>query len=707
MLFEWRVGQRGLLQRIALGAVVASVLVLSAASPVRSAPAPRTAPSSAASASPCVYYAPTEAITGARGSASAIGWAGNYQGVVTCLGGSFYVQSGIERRFGFGIYGGGPTSWADAAGYLPAQITSFRRFGTNVEITEFADELLLGGRAFVAVYCRVAITNPTGREVVADPAPTPGLIDLHAASDSVAAHASVAHDYVVAVDRFGRTYPWPSAAALRGAGSFDQHFAHMHAFWDAQLSHIAQVNVPDQGLNNAYRSGFIYTEIARSGNDLDTGVNNYEMEFSHDVIGILANRFTQGDYEDARALLLEARSVVGVEAQYEDGVWTYSWPWAIYLLKTGDRSFVKANLHQSGPAGAADEPSIAQTAHQIAHDRTGPNGIMGVTNDIDSDGYWTVDNFEALMGLASYRYLAHAVGDVEETRWATNEYRSLLGSVNRTLAATMHRYGLDYLPCGMLEPNTSNRCTKPEDANWASPLSGRWPWDAQLFGAPVSGPGVAMIDATYAYGFGRLVGKLPAGTFGGFPGDYYSSGYNAGYGNAGLMSTNYRDQGILGYEFMLSHTQSGPYSWWESVSAPVAGSPWVGSHPASGQGSSPHTWGIANANKILLDSVVSATSSDSLIVGRGVPDTWIAPGCTISVTNFPTTGNRRIGVTITAGDRSVTLKVHGSFPAGGVLFELPAFVHNIASSSAGTISQRTGTVTLTGDTKAVTVHLVR
>ena len=115
------------------------------------------------------------------------------------------------------------------------------------------------------------------------------------------------HDYVVAVDRFRADGAWPTAEALLAAGSFDQHFAHMRAFWNAQLSGIAQVHVPDQRLNDSYRSGYIYTQIARSGNDLDTGVNNYQVEFSHDVIGILANLFTQGDFDDARALLLEAR----------------------------------------------------------------------------------------------------------------------------------------------------------------------------------------------------------------------------------------------------------------------------------------------------------------------------------------------------------------------------------------------------------------
>ena len=96
--------------------------------------------------------------------------------------------------------------------------------------------------------------------------------------------------------------------------------------------------------------------IARSGIHSNTGVNNYEAEFSHDVIGILANLFTQGDYDDAHALLLDARDVVG-SPEYVDGLWTYSWPWAVYLLKTGDLAFVKANFSTSGPAGAT-QPSI-------------------------------------------------------------------------------------------------------------------------------------------------------------------------------------------------------------------------------------------------------------------------------------------------------------------------------------------------------------
>ena len=114
----------------------------------------------------CTYNVATEAVTGADGTASAIGWEGNDQGVVTCLGGTFFVQDGIDRNFGFGIYNGTPTTWADADGYLPAQITTFRLGGAEVSITEFADELVIGGNAYVAVYSRVAVDNPTDHVVV-------------------------------------------------------------------------------------------------------------------------------------------------------------------------------------------------------------------------------------------------------------------------------------------------------------------------------------------------------------------------------------------------------------------------------------------------------------------------------------------------------------------------------------------------------------
>jgi hypothetical protein len=650
----------------------------------------------------CSFNVSTDAFTGAYGTASAIGWEGNATGVTTCLGGSFVVQDGINQQFGFGIYTGASTTWADADGYLPAQVTTFGHAGTKVTITEFADRVVLGGQPFVAVYCRVEVRNPTGHAVVANPGAAAGMVELRTAPDSVPPNGTAVHDYVVAVDRFGNSYPWPSVQSLASAGGFDQHYAHMASFWNQQLAGIAQVDVPDASLNDAYKSGFIYTQIARSGDNLNTGVNGYNMEFDHDVVGILTNLFTQGEFTDSHALLLSARNVMGPQGQYDDGIWTYPLPWAIYLMKTGDLSFVKDNFDTEGPAGAS-QPSIADAAHQIAADRTGPSGIMESTNDLDTVGYWTSDDYEALLGLAAYGYLAKSVGDQTEAAWAAQEYTSLLAATNGTLDATISHYHLDYLPCSMIEPNTANRCVNPEDANWASPLS-LWAWNGSIFGATEGGPGLSMVDATYAYGFKRLRGLLPPDTLGGFPDDYYSSGYNAGYGSAGLASKNYRDQGILSYQFMITNSQSGPYSWWESSTAP-AKTPWIGKHPAAGQGASPHAWGMAQANKVLLDSLAAQQSDGTLIIGRGVPASWLGAHRQIAVENFPTIDGKRLNLRISSSGDSVTLALMGRVTSGPVRFELPSFVKNIASSTAGTVNETTGTVTLAPGTKRVTVRL--
>ena len=661
----------------------------------------------------------SQTVYGTFGDASVIGWTGNSQAVVACLGGSFFVTSAngpgsgstaavTGTTYGYGIYDDSPTTWENSGGYLPALVTTFHRDGARISITNFGDQVTIGGHAYVAVYSRVQVSNPTAQPLSIDPEPSAGLIPLNSAPTAVPPHGSVNHDYAVATDRFGGSYPWPSATALAQAGGFDQHFAHMQAYWDDQLAGIVEVkSLPDESLADAYRTGFIYTQIIRSGDELKTGANGYDMEFSHDVIGILANLFTQGYTTGAHALLDRARSVIGTQSQYDDGVWTYAWPWAIYLLKTGDLSFVKANFATEGPGGQT-EPSIEDTAHLIAADRTGPGGIMEKTNDIDANGYWTIDNYEALMGLAAYRWLAQEVGNTAQATWATTEYASLLAATSTTLDATISAGHLSYLPCSMTEPNTSNRCANAEDANWAAPfLFGRWAWDGYLFDAPLSGPGISLIDATYDYGFARLAGQLPPNTFGGYPTQYYSTAYNAGYGEWGLASTDHRDQGILSYQFMISNGQSGPYSWWESQQFPNPGSPWAGTHPEGGNGSSPHAWGMANANLVLLDSLVAQRADGSLIIGRGVPDGWVTSGKVISLANVPTTDGRHAGLTIRTSGATVTLTLTGQPPAGPVLFQLPAFVGNIAHASAGVVNDQTGTVTLAPTTHTVTVQLDR
>jgi hypothetical protein len=414
----------------------------------------------------------------------------------------------------------------------------------------------------------------------------------------------------------------------------------------------------------------------------------------------LANLFTQGYTTGAHALLDRARYVSGNQPQYFDGVWTYPWVWAIYLLKTGDLSFVKANFATEGPGGKT-EPSIEDTEHVIAADRTGPGGIMQETNDIDANGYWTIDNYEALMGLWAYHWLALQVGDASEASWAGSQYSSLLAATNKTLSATISANHLNYLPCSMVEPNTDNRYVNAEDANWAAPfLFGRWAWDGYLFGAPLSGPGVSLIDATYKYGFGRLAGLLPANTFGGYPTQYWSTAYNAGYGEWAWPARTTGTRGSCRTSSWCPTPRAGRTHGGKASSSrtPAHRGPARIRRPAM-------AWGMANANMVLLDSLAAQRSDGSLIVGRGVPGSWVRDGQVISLANFPATGGRHLGPSIRISGGSVTLSLTGDQPSGPVLFQLPSFVGNIAHASAGTVDEKTGTVTVAPTVRSVTVTL--
>ena len=498
-----------------------------------------------------------------------------------------------------------------------------------MSITNFGDRVVIGGNPYVLIYSRVAVHNPTSQPVTVDPQPSAGLVPLNSAPDQVGPGATVDHDYAVAEDRFGGTYAWPTAAQLAAAGGYDGHFAHMRAFWNSQLAGITQLTLPDSQLVDAYKAGFAYTQIDRSGNALDTGTNGYHAEYEHDVVGILANMFNEGYFTGAHALLDETDRVVGTNTQYSDGTWVYPWLWALYVEKTGDTKFLAARFSSPGPLGASAQPSIEATAQIIAADRTGPGGIIGETSDIDANGYWVSDNYEALLGLAGYEYLAKVLGNTAQEQWAAGEYNSLLQAVNSTLSSTISSNNLDYIPCSMVEPNTANRCSNPEDANWAAPgVYFNWAWNGYLLGAPMTGPegGTAAdwIDKTLSYGFGRVQGMLPANTFGGYPGEgFWSTAYNGAYGAWGLGSNNYRDEGILSLEFLINNDQAGPYSWWEGSTPPSTTTPWIGNHPASGGGASPHSWGIAMGDLGLLDSLVSQRTDGSLIVGRGVPNSWV------------------------------------------------------------------------------------
>src|ERR1700734_802356 len=208
--------------RTAAAGLIAGALALGVsgalAPPGAGAPAPSPAAASSTAAATAAPYscapngpAGNQTIYGTFGDASVIGWTGNTQAVTACLGGSFFVDTSpadggpgsgstaavTGTTYGYGVYNDTATTWTNADGDLPALVTTFHSGGARISITNFGDKVTIGGHAYVAIYSRVAVTNPTAQTLTIDPQASPGLIPLDSAPDAVPPGQTVDHDYVV------------------------------------------------------------------------------------------------------------------------------------------------------------------------------------------------------------------------------------------------------------------------------------------------------------------------------------------------------------------------------------------------------------------------------------------------------------------------------------------------------------------------------
>ncbi len=635
------------------------------------------------------------------GLTSSFGWEGDLNAPIAFIDGSYRLRSRGDAMITFGVPNiPGKIKWSNAEGYLPAFISEYSKDGLAIKVENFADLVVVGGNRFEVAYSRMTVTN-TSSAPARLPRVSNLLTPLNPQATTVGAGQTVVRDYAVAADRFGGTYDWPTAVQLQQLGGFDKHYGHMRQYWNNRLSAIANItDLPDKRLINAYKAGYIYTLIIRDdingAKELHVGENGYDEMFDHDTIGIVSTLLTIGDFTYARDYL----STLPAQLQYDDAKWKYSWPYALYLQRTGDKDFIRSRFE-----------TIKKNTHTIETDRIdGGTGIIKQTDAIDSHGYWTIDNWSALTGLTTYRYLATALGETAEAAWAKAEYDDLLKVATARIEQTMKQYGLDYIPISMVEPNETGPRKDPRDANWASMfLFGRWAWDGYLFGAAQSGTMFDKIDDTYTHGFERR--KDVSDTiynFGGYPHGYFSSAYNAGYGSAALRGEQYRDLGIKSYQYMIDKTMSGPFGWWEGVDYPSADSPWNIDHARGGGGSNQHMWGQSTATKVLFDSLIAEKSDGTVIIGRGVPNEWIRTRQKIGLNSYPVTNGGRLGYRLTTAGKTVTLQLTGntSTPTGYSL-ELPALRNNIAyvAAKGATVNQAAGTIHLPRGTTHVTVVL--
>lgn len=515
-------------------------------------------------------------------------------------------------------------------------------------------------------------------------------------------------DYAIGADRFGGTYDYPESDKIAAQGGYDENYATMKQYWNDRLAPLTELNLPDEQLVNAYKAGFIYTLIIRDDvngkKELHVGENGYDIMYDHDTIGIVASLLTEGDFTYAKEYL----ATLPAQLQYDDAKWKYSWPYALYLSKTGDYDFIREKFD-----------TIKKHTHNVETDRIDDGeGIIKKTNAIDSNGYWLIDNWAALAGLTTYQYLCDEMHDKygeelyqTESQWAQEEYDSLLAVVEKTQKAMRDTYDYPYLSIDMNVPTEDSARGDVRDGNWASMfLFGRWGWDGYLFGAEQEGSEmIGLIDDTYAHGFERREEVSDTiYNFGGYPHGYYSSAYNAGYGSTALRGEEYRDAGIKAYQFMIQNAMSGPFGWWEGVDYQSDDSPWDVAHAKGGGGSCQHMWGQSTASKVLIDALIAEKINDKIIIGRGVPKEWITANQTFSVSNHVVEQGKKVGYAVqTSPDgKEVTITFTGDQTTIPFSVELINFKNNIASVSGNfEFDQEAGIVTVPAGTKSVTVTL--
>jgi hypothetical protein len=698
---------------------------------------------------------------------SAIGWDGNYWPAFSYLSGSYFARgvpttynsggtSLCGAMYSFSIYHTGgnrpaqSVQWTEDSGYLPALTTSFTTGNTAVSIKDFADKATIGGKAVLLVYTRVSVTNHGSSAVTLDPGGTgPNLVRLTSTSlNTVQPQATSNHDYVAAIDTFG-SGALPTASQISsGAPTLDSAYSAMAAYWNGRIAETTTLTLPNtslpntgglanpgNALNNAYKAGTIYNLIMQAGKAQFSGANNYAWLLNHDVPGELEARFETGDFHDAQNLLLTARLSEATNFNehganwYFDGDWKTPAAWALYLAKTNDTAFVSQYFHDDSGGTGAWGPSLYTIMHSIYQGQLSSDGALKASFDNDSSGRWLFDDYSALQGLAAYKYIATRIGNTAEAQYADTAYTSLLSHLNTLLGNNQSANGFSFLPCTVDRPNSANRCNTYNDANWASPVwVGQNQWSTMLEGGTLNGiaGSAAQGDAMYAWGFARLAAKgLPYPTFGAFNG--YSTAYNTAYSSDGLYGTAYRDLPITSYAWQIATTTGGPNAWWEANgSGPSAGNPWIGNHAGPQFGACPYAWPTSAQQQGLIESIAAEgrastgsgpyTFTRPLYIGRGIPNSWVASGQTISASNITNSYNTSAGSRSTYGvslsvakpgaGRVVTVHLTGTLPGGAVAIQLPIFnTVAVTAVSGGSYSSSTHTVTANSGATTVSITL--
>ena len=632
-----------------------------------------------------------------------IGWENDHPKSLTFMGGS--LMPGRKPNIQYTVKVDGKTyhpdefatdrrieiKWYLADGYLPSPISEWDAGSIAVKIQHFANRVL--DKRATAVYTRVSLTNNgcseeklqlninagPEREICLTGKPTTTDCFLSAYETTVPAGKTYSLDFVSLATGTA------SVGELRSAGSFDNNYNKMASYYTSRIGQLTRpVRLPNAKLVELYKAAQIvmWESVVKVENgDLEmrgsggnpAGYYQYDRTFSHDVPNMVAQFIREGDFDLAKGIMeSQYYQKLGreLEQDYLDAIPKYIIPYALYLQFTGDTDYFTPKVKEN----------IKTAAHSIHDYRdfkegSGHYGIMRKSNTLDNKSdYLIVDNFAALHGLAAYEYICEYFKDTAETSWAANEMNDLNKCFNDALDYSMTRRKVDWYMSAF--DDDSYFWTRGYDGNWlgTSLMMSTFPWNASLQGFDLGGTWNEAFDRTIENAIHlRNVSpyNIPERSWGAWWGHEYGACYNTGMGLQTLFSDKHRTLVIENLEFLVDN-QAAPYQWGESFDLGMSEQDWT--RPATDY----ETWGLGYDKQALLESCIAIKTDGRVIIGRGIPAHWSKPGDIIEWQDVRINNNKKLDFKIDFSDKSVTLNLSGDQPQGDIIFNLPAFVNNIA-----------------------------
>ena len=621
--------------------------------------------------------------------------------------------------------------WGMRDGYQPCPVSVWQAGEVEVTVQHFA--VRTPSDDATVVYSQIALANHSDRPVAAtlrinaSPRIHLPLAQAPTRSDT----SSMAYEMVVAV---GASASFDFVSRATGAelavdmpesyGGYEDNYRRMAEAWDARIAGLAHpVRLPHSGIADMYKALqiLLWSCMVRVDDDYEiragapnpARLESYDRTFPHDVPNYVDQFIREGDYELGRQILASSYYRVLNSSDvadwgglnYMDTIGKFLLPYAQYLQNTGDVAYFDDELRAF----------LALAARNIqacrVFDDTEHAGLMRKGEDFENwsdDGdYLLCDNWAALHGLQAYRYIVSRLGLAAEVSWVDTEIDSLNDSLNAALDRTRARRGIDHY-LGAFDDLTHLRYTRGSFYSWV-PYAGAlstFPWGAWLKGYDRAGTWKEKFDVSIAHTLQERDRRvIPNGSWGAWWGHVtYGSTYNAAAGLQCLASDHFRLESLKNVEF-LHDNQCAPWQWSEAFEY-KGKDQWAGMYLPQESYGNYESWGTSFSKQAILQACASVHVDGTVIIGRGVPDSWLRPGEVIEWRNVNVNDGRLLDFTITSHGAGITVEFAGDTPLGCVVLDLPAMASNVARTSAGTVLD-SGAVRLDPHVRTVEVTLVR